>query len=97
MCLAPKANSSTECANRQRVCQRPIQTPLQIGHNQRPIPLNGRKVQFPGWDLGQFFFTGQYVDTAELTIAIAPDNAYEAIVAEINAAQSNIQIETLTF
>ncbi len=60
-------------------------------------PINGRKVQYPGWDLDQFFFTGQYVETAELTIAIAPDNAYEAIVAEINAAQSSIQIETLTF
>lgn len=59
--------------------------------------INGRKVMFPGWDLDTFFWTMQVTQTAVLTIAIAPDNAYEAIVSQINSAQSTIQIETHTF
>lgn len=59
--------------------------------------INGRKVRYPGWDLDTFFFTRQITTTAVLTIAIAPDNAYEAIVRQLNAAHSHIQIETLTF
>ncbi|MFZ0545416.1 MAG: lamin tail domain-containing protein [Candidatus Promineifilaceae bacterium] len=62
-----------------------------------PDPVNGRKVQYPGWNLEQFFFPAQSTETAELIVAIAPDNAYEAITAEINAAQTSIQIESLTF
>ena len=62
-----------------------------------PDPVNGRKVSYPGWNLEQFFFTGQYVETAELIVAIAPDNAYEAVTAEINAAQESVYIESLTF
>lgn len=58
--------------------------------------VNGRKVLYPGWDLDTFFFTAQITETAVLTIAIAPDNAYAAIVQEINAAQTSIQIETHT-
>ncbi|NJN55472.1 MAG: hypothetical protein HC804_12380 [Anaerolineae bacterium] len=58
---------------------------------------DGRKVQFPGWDLDQFFWTTQVTETAVLTIAIAPDNAYQAIVNQIASAQTSIQIETQTF
>jgi cardiolipin synthase A/B len=59
--------------------------------------INGRKVQYPGWRLDEFFFTAQVTQTAVLTVAIAPDNAYEALVNEINRAQSSLQIESLTF
>lgn len=58
---------------------------------------DGRKVMFPGWDLDEFFWTAQVTETAVLTIAIAPDNAYHAIVDQIARAQSSIQIETQTF
>ncbi|GIK55713.1 MAG: hypothetical protein HND44_13295 [Chloroflexi bacterium] len=58
---------------------------------------DGRKVLFPGWDLDEFFWTAQMTETAVLTIAIAPDNAYHAIVDQIAAAQTSIQIETQTF
>lgn len=58
---------------------------------------NGRKVQFPGWDLDEFFWTVQVTETAVLTIAIAPDNAYEAIVDQIARAHTSIQIESHTF
>lgn len=57
----------------------------------------GRKVQFPGWDLDEFFWTMQVTETALLTIAIAPDNAYNAIVNQIHSAQTSIQMETQTF
>lgn len=59
--------------------------------------LFGRKVQYPGWDVDAFFETVKVTETAVLTIAIAPDNAYEAIVSEINSAQVSIQAEALTF
>ena len=62
-----------------------------------PDVINGRKVRYPGWDLEQFFYTAKTQESAELIVAIAPDNAYEAIVAEINAAQATIQMESLTF
>ncbi len=58
---------------------------------------DGRKVMFPGWDLDEFFWTAQVTETAVLTIAIAPDNAYEAIVNQIAGAHTSIQIETQTF
>lgn len=58
--------------------------------------INGRKVRFPGWDLDEFFFTARVTETAVLTIAIAPDHAYETLIAEINRAEESIQIETLT-
>ena len=59
--------------------------------------INGRKVKYPGWDLEPFFFTSQGSETAQLTVAIAPDNAFQAIVDEINAATGWIQFEALTF
>lgn len=59
--------------------------------------INGRKVKYPGWDLESFFFTSQGSEAAQLTVAIAPDNAFQAIVDAINAATSSIQIESLTF
>ncbi|HEX6384935.1 MAG TPA: lamin tail domain-containing protein, partial [Anaerolineae bacterium] len=48
--------------------------------------INGRKVLYPGWDLDVFFFTVRATEPAALTVAIAPDNAYQAIVDEIDAA-----------
>lgn len=59
--------------------------------------INGRKVRYPGWDLDPFFFTARITQTANLTVAIAPDNAYQAVVNQINSAQDSLLIETLTF
>lgn len=59
--------------------------------------IDGRKVQYPGWDMDTYFTPAQLTETAVLTIAIAPDNAYQAIVDQINSAQTSIQIESLTF
>lgn len=59
--------------------------------------INGRKVRYPGWRLDDYFFTAKITETAVLTVAIAPDNAYQTIINHLNAAQTSIQIETLTF
>lgn len=60
-------------------------------------PILGRQVQYPGWDVEQFFTPATVQETATLTIAVAPDNAFEAISNLISKAQSSIQIETHTF
>jgi cardiolipin synthase A/B len=60
-------------------------------------PISGRKVQYPGWRLDDFFFPLQITQTAVLTVAVAPDNAYETLLAEIAAAQRSIRIAALTF
>ncbi|MEI2609694.1 MAG: phospholipase D-like domain-containing protein [Candidatus Promineifilaceae bacterium] len=59
--------------------------------------INGRKVLYPGWNLDNYFFTNLITQTAVLTIAIAPDNAYEALVAQINQATTSIIGESHTF
>ncbi|MCP5100070.1 MAG: hypothetical protein GY943_31340, partial [Chloroflexi bacterium] len=59
--------------------------------------INGRKVQYPGWHVDTFFNTVQVTETAVLTVAIAPDNAYHAIVNQINSAKSSIRAESFTF
>ncbi|MBN1810897.1 MAG: lamin tail domain-containing protein [Anaerolineae bacterium] len=59
--------------------------------------IDGRKVQYPGWDLDEFFQTARVTETANLTVAIAPDNAYEVIKPIIDGAETGIQIEGYTF
>lgn len=60
-------------------------------------PVNGRKIMYPGWDLDTFFHTAQVTGTAVLTIAIAPDNAYQTIINEINHATTSLDVESHTF
>jgi phosphatidylserine/phosphatidylglycerophosphate/cardiolipin synthase-like enzyme len=60
-------------------------------------PLHGRRVQYPGWDMERFFYTTAVTETAVLTVAVAPDNAFESLVAIIEDAQTDIRIESLTF
>lgn len=62
--------------------------------------INGRKVLYPGWDAtaaDRYFFTRRITATAMLTVVIAPDNAYETLVAHINRAQTTVQLASLTF
>jgi cardiolipin synthase A/B len=59
--------------------------------------INGRRVLYPGWDLDAFFFPASAVEPAWLKVAIAPDNAYEALVAEIDSAQSTLQVAIYSF
>ena len=59
--------------------------------------INGRKVLYPGWDLDSYFQTTKFTQSGTLTIAVAPDNAYETLKIHLDAAQSSIAIESLTF
>lgn len=59
--------------------------------------VNGKKVRYPGWDLERYFFTRAFTETATLTYAVAPDNIYEAVVAEIDRATTSIYYEGYTF
>ncbi|MDX1413386.1 MAG: lamin tail domain-containing protein [Candidatus Promineifilaceae bacterium] len=60
-------------------------------------PINGRKVQYPGWNLDEFFLTAKVTETAVLTISIAPDNALETMVEAIEHARETIISESFTF
>ncbi len=57
----------------------------------------GKKVQYPGWDLEHFFFPLHTTQTATLKYVVAPDNIFDAYLAEINSATSYIYIEGYTF
>ena len=59
-------------------------------------PINGRRVRYPAWDLDQFQHPLRLTEPATLTIAIAPDNAFETLAAMIDKAQESISIEALT-
>ncbi|MGD8904005.1 MAG: lamin tail domain-containing protein, partial [Anaerolineae bacterium] len=59
--------------------------------------INGKKVQYPGWDLEEFFFPETFTETATLTYAIAPDNIYDAVLSQINQATTSIYYEGYTF
>ncbi|MEZ4592125.1 MAG: lamin tail domain-containing protein [Chloroflexota bacterium] len=59
--------------------------------------VNGRKVLYPGWDLDTYFQTAKFSQSSTLTVAVAPDNAYETLKLHLDAAQTSIAIEALTF
>ena len=58
---------------------------------------DGRKVQYPGWDLDEFFQTAQVTETAVLTVAVGPDHLLETTLAHIARAQESLWIEGYTF
>ncbi|MEM9775851.1 MAG: lamin tail domain-containing protein, partial [Chloroflexota bacterium] len=60
-------------------------------------PVLGRQVQYPGWNVDRFFVPVEVQTSAALTIAVAPDNAFEAVANLIDKAQRSIQIESHTF
>lgn len=59
--------------------------------------INGRKVRYPGWAADQFFIPPVITATSTLTVAIAPDNAFDTLVRLIEGAESSIQLSSLTF
>lgn len=62
----------------------------------RDDPVSSRGVMYPGWDMDAFFFTAKVTETAELRVAIAPDNALETVVNLIDGAKQSVHIESLT-
>lgn len=59
--------------------------------------LNGRKIQYAGWEIDRFFFPYVVTETAVITLSIAPDNSYDTLVNFIASAQQTITIESMTF
>jgi cardiolipin synthase len=59
--------------------------------------INGKKVMYPGWDLDAFFFPATFTEMAVITYAVAPDNIYETVLAEIDKATESIYYEGYTF
>ncbi len=60
-------------------------------------PINGKKVQYPGWDLDRYFFIHQVTQTATITYAVAPDALYNTVATYIGQASQSIYYEGYTF
>ena len=58
--------------------------------------IAGRKVRYPGWSAERFAVPVVITATATLTVAVAPDNAYDALVGLIDGASSSIRLSSLT-
>ncbi len=57
---------------------------------------DGRKVRYPGWQGDRFYLPPQLIASAALTIAVAPDNAYDTLARAIRQADTTIQLASLT-
>lgn len=60
-------------------------------------PINGKKIQYPGWDLDRYFFTHQVTQTAHITYVVAPDALYNVVASYISQAEQSILYEGYTF
>ena len=57
---------------------------------QHDEPWLGRRLAYPGWDRDAFARPATISATAALTIAVAPDNAYAVLAAEVAAARTSL-------
>ncbi|MGC8782632.1 MAG: phospholipase D-like domain-containing protein, partial [Anaerolineae bacterium] len=60
-------------------------------------PIEGRRVQYPGWSLERFFRPQVAVEEADLAVIVAPDHSYTALRALLEAARDSILFEGYTF
>ena len=58
--------------------------------------INGRKAQYPGWELDRFFLPRIVTESAALEVFLAPDNAFAAIKALLEGATASIRFEGYT-
>ncbi len=58
--------------------------------------INGKKVQYPGWDLYTFLQTKKVTENGELRVMVAPDHVYEEVRNIINSATTSIDLQTFT-
>ena len=61
------------------------------------IIINGRKAQYPGWELDRFFMPRVVTEPATLEVFLAPDNAFSAIKTLLEGASASIRFEGYTF
>ena len=59
--------------------------------------IDGRRVQYPGWDLDAFARPSVVNAQGTFTVALAPDNLFDAVNAAFAGAQQSIRIEGYTF
>jgi hypothetical protein len=59
--------------------------------------INGRKAQYPGWDLERFFIPRVTTESATVEAFLAPNNAFAAMAALLEGATSSIRFEGYTF
>jgi cardiolipin synthase len=59
--------------------------------------FDGKKVEYPGWDLRRYFFTHQVTQTAAITYAVAPDALYDVVDGYLSRAEQSIVYEGYTF
>lgn len=60
-------------------------------------PVDGRRLRYPGWDLEALFFPAVATPTVPITLAVAPDGAFELVSRTLAAARESIWIEGYTF
>jgi phosphatidylserine/phosphatidylglycerophosphate/cardiolipin synthase-like enzyme len=59
--------------------------------------VNGRKVQYAGWDLDRFFLPRTYIETAHLQILVSPDHAFNILKPLLEGTEHSIRLEGYTF
>ncbi len=59
--------------------------------------LWGKRVSYPGWDWEAYTRTLQITATANVTVGIAPDNAYTVVAELLRSAQDYILVEGYTW
>ncbi|MCB9133009.1 MAG: hypothetical protein H6647_18960 [Anaerolineales bacterium] len=59
--------------------------------------IDGRRVQYPGWDLDAFARPTTLNADGEFTVALGPDNLFDAVNGAFTGAQHSIRIEGYTF
>jgi len=58
--------------------------------------INGRKAQYPGWDMGHFFVPQVFTQTANLTVFVSPDNSFSSLSTLLTGVQHSIRFEGYT-
>ena len=72
-------------------------TDLRANWAQDPDDLiNGRKAQYPGWELDRFFVPTAVTERATLMVFVSPDNAFAAMKTLLEGAHHSIRFEGYT-
>ena len=58
--------------------------------------IDGRKAQYPGWELERFFLPRSVAESATLEVFLTPDNSFAAIRTLLEGATSSIRFEGYT-
>ncbi len=57
----------------------------------------GKRVQYPGWDVDEFFQIERATEYAQVKYCVAPDNLFQCYRDEILAARDTVRIETYSY